>query len=297
VLFFVSVGMLFDPSSLLEDTWPILATLFIIVIGKSLAAFLIVVVFRYPLATALVISASLAQIGEFSFILAGLGVGLGLMPEAGRDLVLAGALLSITLNPFVFATIGPVEKWLDRRPRLLALLTRAAAVKVTDEQLARLQGHAIIVGYGRVGSVIGQAFTAQGIPFVVIERNSRVHERFLVPAGIPAVAGDAAVPEVLTAGGIAGARLIVIASPDSFYVRRVLELALAARPGIRAVVRTHHAQERDLLLKQGASHAVMGEHELALAMSRYSLEEWGVGPEANKATRTRLRQDMSGRSS
>jgi monovalent cation:H+ antiporter-2, CPA2 family len=298
VLFFISVGMLFDPMILLRDPLAVLAVLFVIVVGKSLAAFAIVLAFRYPLRTALTISASLAQIGEFSFILAGLGVALGLMPEEGRDLVLAGALLSITLNPFVFATIGPVEGWFDKRPGLLALITRRNAVKVTDNTgLEALRDHAIIVGYGRVGSVIGQAFTAQGIPFVVIERNSRVHERFLAAAGIPAVAGDAAVPEVLAAAGIARARLIVVASPDSFYVRRVLELSLQARPGIRAVVRTHHAKERDLLLSQGATHAVMGEHELALAMSRYSLQEWGVEAEANKATRTRLRLDMSGKSS
>ena len=115
VLFFVSVGMLFDPVSLLEQPWPILATLFIIVVGKSVAAFLIVIAFRHPVGTALIISASLAQIGEFSFILAELGVGLNLLPEEGRDLILAGAILSIVLNPLVFAGIDRLKPWLEKR--------------------------------------------------------------------------------------------------------------------------------------------------------------------------------------
>jgi CPA2 family monovalent cation:H+ antiporter-2 len=274
VLFFISVGMLFDPSILAREPLAVLTVVFVIVIGKSLAAFGIVLAFGYPVRTALTISASLAQIGEFSFILAGLGVALGLMPETGRDLVLAGALLSITLNPFVFATVAPVERWLESHPRLLAAITRRRIVEAAAvDRLASLNDHAIVVGYGRVGSVIGQSLAARGIPCVIIERNARVFERVLEPAGIPSVGGDASMPGVLETAGIARARLLVVATPDSFYARRVLELAQIARPGIRAVVRTHHAGERDHLLAQGATHAVMGEHELALAMTRYSLQE------------------------
>src|SRR5690606_6254733 len=126
VLFFVAVGMLFNPAILLEDPLPILATLFIILIGKSVAAFLIVLAFRHPVATALTISASLAQIGEFSFILAELGVQLRLLPEEGRDLILAGALLSIVLNPVVFAAFEWVTPRVEKIPFLARLAARAA---------------------------------------------------------------------------------------------------------------------------------------------------------------------------
>ncbi|MET0293251.1 MAG: YbaL family putative K(+) efflux transporter [Steroidobacteraceae bacterium] len=296
VLFFVSVGMLFDPTILVRDPLAVLTVLFVIVVGKSIAAFAIVLMFAHPVRTALTISASLAQIGEFSFILAALGVSLGLMPEEGRDLILAGALLSITLNPFVFATIAPVERWLERSPRLLRAITRNKEVHVSGpDVLAELSNHAIIVGYGRVGSVIGKALAEQNIPFAVIERNGRVYQRHLSVAGIPAVAGDAAAEGVLASAGIERARLIVVASPDGFYARRVLELAMAANPTVRAVVRTHHVDERDRLLASGATHAVMGEHELAIAMSRYTLQEWGVDAEATREATARLRLSTNGR--
>jgi CPA2 family monovalent cation:H+ antiporter-2 len=296
VLFFVAVGMLFDPTILTRAPLAVLTVVFVIVVGKSVAAFGIVLAFGHPVRTALTISASLAQIGEFSFILAGLGVALGLMPEQGRDLILAGALLSITLNPFVFATIAPVARWLEARPRLLRAITRRHVVASSEAPtLSRLRDHAIVVGYGRVGSVIGAALAGQGIPFAVVERNPRVYERHLAAAGIPAVAGDAATPGVLTSVGIAHARMIVIASPDGYYVRRVLELALAARPGIRAIARTHHAEERDRLLTQGAAHVVLGEHELAIAMSRYSLQEWGIDAATMHEATTQLRLSTGGR--
>ncbi len=150
VMFFVSVGMLFDPSVVLERPLELLGVLFIIVVGKSLAAFAIVLAFGYPVRTALTISASLAQIGEFSFILAGLGVGLGLLPPEGRDLILAGALLSITFNPFAFGMIKPMTSWLDRHPRVLALLerrNRRHAPAAPGAQAAGLRNHAVIVGY------------------------------------------------------------------------------------------------------------------------------------------------------
>jgi CPA2 family monovalent cation:H+ antiporter-2 len=203
--------------------------------------------------------------------------------------------LSITLNPFVFATVAPVDRWLERRPRLRAALTRRQVARPSaPDTIGSMSDHAIIVGYGRVGSVIGAALGAQGIPYVVIERNTRVFDRHLVPAGIPAVAGDAAAAGVLASAGLARARLLIIASPDAFYARHVLELALAARPQIRAIVRTHHAQERERLLREGAAHAVMGEHELAFAMSRYSLQEWGVDSESTNAAAAQLRASTNG---
>jgi CPA2 family monovalent cation:H+ antiporter-2 len=175
VLFFVSVGMLFNPSVVIERPLELLGVLFAILVGKSLAAFAIVLMFGYALRTALTISASLAQIGEFSFILAGLGVTLGLLPPEGRDLILAGALLSITLNPFAFATIEPIARRVNRHPRLLRLLTRERERKAAlppGMDVTQLRDHAVIVGYGRVGSVVGQALSAQGLEFVVVGASS-----------------------------------------------------------------------------------------------------------------------------
>jgi CPA2 family monovalent cation:H+ antiporter-2 len=274
VLFFVSVGMLFDPTILVRDPLAVLAVLLAIVVGKSLAAFLIVLLFRYPVATALTISASLAQIGEFSFILAAMGVALGLLPPEGRDLVLAGALISITLNPFVFATITPVTRWVRARPSLYALVERGATRLATLPEKPRsdpLRGHAVIVGYGRVGGMIGAALAEKHLPFVVVERDLRLVE-VLRERGIRALYGDASTLGVLDAAHIDTAKLLIIASPDSYSARRILELARLANPAIDTVVRTHSDHEREHFEKQGVGRVMMGERELALGMTDYALE-------------------------
>jgi CPA2 family monovalent cation:H+ antiporter-2 len=279
VLFFVSVGMLFDPSIVVTEPLAVLAVLAIVIVGKSLAAFAIVLALGYPARTALTISASLAQIGEFSFILAGLGVALGLLPHDGRNLVLAGALLSIALNPFVFATVVPVNNWLGRHPRLLGAITRRrmqAAAPVLAA-LDELREHAIVVGYGRVGSLIGTALQKEGLPYAVIERNPRVFDTHLRSAGIPAVAGDATLPGVLESVHVERARLLVIASPDGYHARQVLAQARARNPQIATIVRTHSAAERDFLEGQGVNSVVMGEHELAMTMAAHALQRLRAG--------------------
>src|SRR5688572_13892976 len=199
VLFFVSVGMLFDPVVLFEQPLRVVATVAIIVIGKSMAAALLVLLMRYPLNTALTVSASLAQIGEFSFILAGLGLSLGLLPEEGQSLILAGALISIALNPFVFSAIEPAQTWIRNRSKLAQALERPddpLAVLPMTVELTRLTGHVVLVGYGRVGRRIGETLTANGISFVVAEENREIVEK-LRDSGIPAVSGDASDPNVL----------------------------------------------------------------------------------------------------
>jgi CPA2 family monovalent cation:H+ antiporter-2 len=274
VLFFVSVGMLFDPTILVRNPLAVLAVLLAIVVGKSLAAFLIVLLFRYPVATALTISASLAQIGEFSFILAAMGVALGLLPPEGRDLVLAGALISITLNPFVFATITPVTRWVRARPSLYALVERGATRLATLPEKPRsnpLRGHAVIVGYGRVGGMIGAALAEKHLPFVVVERDLRLVE-VLRERGIRALYGDASTSGVLDAAHIDTAKLLIIASPDSYSARRILELARLVNPAIDTVVRTHSDHEREHFEKEGVGRVMMGERELALGMTDYALE-------------------------
>jgi CPA2 family monovalent cation:H+ antiporter-2 len=218
------------------------------------------------------VAAGLAQIGEFSFILAGLGVGLGLLPPEGRDLILAGALLSITLNPLVFIAADRSAAW------LLARLEQPGdplAGGNLGPEPAKWQGHAVIVGYGRVGGPIGQALRQQGIPHVVVERDRRRAEE-LRARGQAVVWGDAAAPGVLEAAHVESARLLVIAAPDAFQARRILEVARRANPRIDTVARAHGNAELKYLERQGVGLTLMGERELALGMMDYALRSLGL---------------------
>jgi len=279
VLFFVSVGMLFDPASLVDNTWPVLATLFIIVIGKSVAAFLIVVAFGYPIGTALIISASLAQIGEFSFILADLGVGLELLPEQGRDLILAGAILSILLNPLAFGIIGRFQPWLEERlgkkPEVKAagpatepgkLATPSPRTTKLDEDDApkptKLTGHTILVGYGRVGSLVASALRQAGQPFLVIEDADKTITR-LRADGVEVISGNAARTETFAAANPAAAKQLILAIPNAFEAGQVVQKARAAQPDLLIVARAHSDAEVDHLTGLGANTVIMGEREIA----------------------------------
>jgi CPA2 family monovalent cation:H+ antiporter-2 len=269
VLFFVSVGMLFNPASLLDNTWPILATLFIIVIGKSIAAFLIVVAFRYPIGTALMISASLAQIGEFSFILAELGVGLNLLPEQGRDLILAGAILSIVLNPLAFALVDRLKPWLEKQaaqiPEMLPTASDALSAPVETEgppPKTALDDHTILVGYGRVGSLIGQSLKEAGLPFLVIEDADKTIAK-LNADGIETVTGNAAKAEVFDAANPAGARRLILAIPNAFEAGQIVLRARGANPALNIIARAHSDAEVDHLTGFGADTVIMGEREIA----------------------------------
>ncbi|MBB2960856.1 YbaL family putative K(+) efflux transporter [Methylobacterium sp. R2-1] len=276
VLFFVSVGMLFDPGIVLREPLSILGVVGVIVLGKSLAAIAIVLAFGHPVGTALTIAASLAQIGEFSFILAGLGISLKLLPEEGRDLILGGALLSITLNPLFFALADRVSRWLGERPELRRRLERRAAAPLPVSAAAPgMSGHAVIIGYGRVGSAIGKALQDWNLPFVVVERDRRRVEE-LRAQGVPAVFGDATAPGILDAADIGSARLVVVATPDPHQARRLLAKARTTNPGIDSVVRTHSDSERRRLEEDGVGLVLMAERELALGMMTYALRSLGV---------------------
>ncbi|MBB3540261.1 MULTISPECIES: YbaL family putative K(+) efflux transporter [unclassified Rhizobium] len=275
VLFFVSVGMLFDPNILVDKPLPLLATIFIIVIGKSIAAFLIVLLFRKPVGTALTISASLGQIGEFSFILATLGVALGLLPEEGRDLILAGAIISIILNPLLFYVCDRLRPMLERgkREEPVAELTAETAPEPADEPAAEeddvhptaLRGHAILVGYGRVGSIVGQNLKSSGTPFLVIEdSDKRIGE--LRDQGIEAISGNAVSREVLDLANIGGARSLVIAIPNAFEACRIAEQGRDINPSILIVARAHSDAEVEELKEYGADTVIMGEREIAMGM-------------------------------
>jgi CPA2 family monovalent cation:H+ antiporter-2 len=286
VLFFVSVGMLFDPGILLREPLGVAVVLFVIIVGKSLAALLIVLAFGHTLRTALTISASLAQIGEFSFILAGLGIVLGLLPQEGRDLVLAGALLSISLNPVAFAGITVIERLLRANASLAAWLERAERRGGSEppDALATLTGHAIVIGHGRVGSSLTPALVAAGVPVVVIERDRASWEQSGAGA-IPAVLGDATQPAVLERAGVRRARQLVVALPDGFQARRVLELAKERNPAIETLVRTHDASESERLRARGADVVLMGEQELARGMAEHVISRHAAGTAAANASK------------
>lgn len=273
VLFFVSVGMLFNPAVLFDEPLRVLAVVGIIVIGKSLAAAVLVLLLRYPLHTALTVSASLAQIGEFSFILIGLGMALGVMPAQAQSLVVAGALISIAVNPLTFKGIAPIQEWLLKRSQL------ARDLAARDDPLAELpmttdpkylSKQVVLVGYGRVGRKLAEALAADAVPFVVADQNRDVVERLRV-RGIPAVFGDAAQPETLIQAHVARASVLVIATHDSMGVRQMAETARMLNPAIEIVVRSHNEEEAKRLEAEINGRVFVGEHELALAMTRHVL--------------------------
>jgi monovalent cation:H+ antiporter-2, CPA2 family len=274
VLFFVAIGMLFNPSSLTENPLPIVATLFIILIGKSVAAFLIVLAFRRPIRTALVISASLAQIGEFSFILAELGVRLGLLPDEGRDLILAGAILSICLNPLAFVAADWLTRYLERRwpyevrtPEPAAPVGAPVAEPPTNGPpiMTGLTDHIVLVGYGRVGSLVGQFLQGRAQPFLVIEAADRV-VAMLREAGVETILGNAANAQVLHGANLAGASRLVVAIPEAFEAGQVVQQARLANPGLEIVARAHSDAEVEHLTRLGADVVIMGEREIARSM-------------------------------
>ncbi|WP_369936895.1 YbaL family putative K(+) efflux transporter [Xanthomonas tesorieronis] len=260
VLFFVSVGMLFDPHILLEHPWQVLATFLTITVGKSLAAFVIVRAFGHPTGIALTISTSLAQIGEFSFILAGLGVSLAILPETGRDLILAGALLSIIANPLLFT-------WLDRWQARQAV---EAPVTVEPElppgPSLDLADHAIVIGYGRVGSTLAAVLRERGVPVLVIDDN-REHVERAHADGIPGIRGSAAADRVLAEAHPEKAKIAILAIPQPLEAGEALAKLRALNPGLTLLARAHSDAEVKHLLEHGADGTVMAERELAYSLA------------------------------
>ena len=276
VLFFVSVGMLFDPAVLLRHPLQVVAVIVIIVIGKSLAAFALVLLFRYPLNTALTVSAGLAQIGEFSFILAGMGISLKLLPAESQSLILAGAIISIAVNPLLFRFIEPAQVWIRARSKLAQALERPndplAVLPVTVE-LTRLTGQVVLVGYGRVGRRIGAALIANGIPFVVAEQNREIVEE-LRASDMPAVCGDAADPAVLIQAHIHRARMLVITPTDPVKIRQMIETARTVNPRAEALLCAESEEEAALLKRENLGEVYLGEQELARSMIKDLLDRY-----------------------
>jgi len=256
VLFFVSVGMLFNPHVVVESPLALAGTVAIIVVGKSVAAYLIVRLFRRTNRTALTISASLAQIGEFSFILATLGVTLALIPSEARDLILAGAIFSILINPLLFSIIGRLADHAEKEDLAAAAL----------EQAPPARGHVVLIGYGRVGSLIGEKLIAAGERLTIVEAEDDIEGLPEQNERVKVLAGNAAGKSVLTRAKVDEARLLCVAIPQSFEAGQIVEQARAMNPGLRIVARAHSDEEEKHLMTRGADLTIMGEREIARKM-------------------------------
>jgi CPA2 family monovalent cation:H+ antiporter-2 len=277
VLFFVSVGMLFDPHILLDEPLKVLAVVAIIMFGKTIAAMALVLAFRYPLNTALIVGASLAQIGEFSFILAGLSISLGLMDIQAQNLILAGALVSIALNSLMFMLLEPLRNWALKHSafaRKLEVRDDPLAVLPMSTDEVYLSGQVVLVGYGRVGRRIAKILDEKQIPYVVTEANRTIVEE-LRARNIPAVCGDASDANVLIQAHIAKAGMLVAATSNTFHVRQMVDIARKLNPKIETVIRTHNEEEAELWMKENIGRIFLSEQQLAGGMAEHVLQRMG----------------------
>jgi CPA2 family monovalent cation:H+ antiporter-2 len=266
VLFFVSIGMLFNPSILVHSPWIVLAALLIVVVGKSLAAFGIVLAFRRPMRTALTIAVSLAQIGEFSFILASLGFSEGLLSAEARDVILAAAILSILVNPLLFLILDKLMARMDARDHAAA----GASAEVPEEPTlvtSTLSGHTVLVGFGRVGRRVLRNLSGTGRPLLVIEQNADAIARIHAEEQAEVLVGNAAEDDIIAAANLAQAHAVIITISDAFEAGEVVRCARAINPGIDIVARAHSRECTIHLEKLGANHVVYAERELALSMA------------------------------
>ncbi|MCO8052891.1 cation:proton antiporter [Acinetobacter towneri] len=275
ILFFVAVGMLFDPRIMIEEPLHVLAVVGIIMVGKTIAAMALVLFFRYPLNTALTVGASLAQIGEFSFILATLGVSLQLLSLEGQNLILAGALISITLNSFVFSAIEPVQNWIRERSYLARLLERSndpLAMLPDEVSQDYLRDQVVIVGHGEVGRRITQNLMAENIKVVIAEENREIVED-LREKGIAAVSGVATEAGVLIQAHIQHARLLVLSPMDILDIHKIVDIAKTLNPEIQVLVCAESKAEAEVIRKDNIGEVYFAKEEMAKNMSNYILNQ------------------------
>ncbi|WP_374444608.1 YbaL family putative K(+) efflux transporter [Providencia sp.] len=262
VLFFVSVGMLFDPMVLIQQPLGILAVLAIIIIGKSAAALVLVRMFGHSRRTALTISVSLAQIGEFAFILAGMGLTLGVMDKDAQNLVLAGAIVSIMLNPVLFSLL---DKYLERTETIEEQLLEETLEEETQVPVD-ICGHAIIVGYGRVGGMLADKLRRREIPVVVVE-DTRARFEELAENGFSAILGNGANKETISLARIECAKTLLLTIPNGYEAGEIVVTAKEMNPDVTVIVRAHYDDEVSFIKERGADHIIIGEHEIAKSMA------------------------------
>jgi CPA2 family monovalent cation:H+ antiporter-2 len=303
VLFFVSIGMLFDPGLLLEAPLVVVGTLAIILIGKPLAAFVIVVLLRYPPKVALAVAVALAQIGEFSFILAALGQTLGVLPNSAQNALVAAAIVSISINSLLYRLIEPVEAWAMRRPRLWRWLEARGARPMVPtgagaagrDQAEESPHRSVLVGYGPVGQTLARLLRENEIEPTIIEMNLDTVRR-LREQGVAAVYGDAHHRETLTEAGVDRAARLILSASDIRGTEEIIRVAREINPDIRVLVRAAYLRERPSLRKAGADRVISAESEVALAMAESILRELGATPEQVDRERDRVRADLFGTS-
>jgi CPA2 family monovalent cation:H+ antiporter-2 len=292
VLFFFSVGMLFDPGIVLAAPLRLFVVMLLVIPARVAIVAGLMLLFRHPLHRALLVAGGLAQVGEFSFILAALGVALDILPREAQTLLLAAALLSITLNPLVVRALVPVERWIRRRPALhdaLERIDRDDPLRTLPPDAALLlDGHAVLVGHGRVGSTVAKGLRAGGIPFVVIEQDRRTVEA-LRRDGVPAVFGDATRPLIRDQANVAKARLLIVTTPNPYQARHIVSSARHSCPDLVTVVRTHSVPEMEYLRQQDVGRVVMGERELAYGMAHFALMTMGRSDDEADRAVTALR--------
>lgn len=278
VLFFVAVGMLFNPAILIEQPLNVMAVTAIIMIGKSIAALLLILLLRYPLKTGFLVSAGLAQIGEFSFILVTLGLTYGLLPDEGQNLILAGAMISIALNPLTFILSKALYEWAGRNPRLSNVLNLEddSLAHLSAEEQRGLKNLVILVGWGFVGQHVSDNLRQAHIDLVVIDENrERIEE--LRNRGLHAIAGDATRGDTLNEAAIGRARAVIVAIPDPFTARHVVDTARQLKPGIKIIVRADNEEEYDYFVSQNVDKAITGRREIGNAIISY-LQDQKLAP-------------------
>lgn len=297
VLFFVSVGMLFDPEVLIEHPWVTATTAGIVLVGKPLAAVAIVLQRGLPFRVAVSVGVALAQIGEFSFILARLGQDLHILPIVANNVLIAAAILSISLNPLYYRLIDRVDAWAERRPKLWARLQ--ARVHQHDNAIVgpsdahELQHHAVVIGYGPVGQTVTRLLKQSEIQLTVVELNLSTVKR-LRSQGIPAIYGDAQHLETLQQAGVATAGSLILSSSGTRDSEEVIRRARSLNPDIRVLARANYLLEQSELQKVGADAVFTGEGEVALAMTEAILRELGATPEQIDRERARIRDELEG---
>jgi len=288
VLFFVSVGMLFDPSILVDEPLHVLGTVLIIVVGKTLASFAIVTGAGYGVRTALTVSAALAQVGEFSFILATLALSLDVLPEEANNLVLAGSILSIAVNPFFFRNIDVLEKWLVKFEGFVRFAERRYT-ELSAEEPPDLRRHTVICGFGAGGANLARVLEGRGLPFLIVEYDPFVIDRVRA-AGYDAVFGDCTNPEVLEQAGIADARLLALTFAQVSDALLAAQVARTLNPRIDIVARGGSGGGTQRLLREvGVSEVVDPEFESSLEFVRHVLHRFGVDGREITALQARSR--------
>nr|WP_218945300.1 MULTISPECIES: cation:proton antiporter [unclassified Acinetobacter] len=275
ILFFVSVGMLFDPTIIVEEPLHILAVIGIIMIGKTLAAMALVLFFRYPLNTALTVGASLAQIGEFSFILATLGLSIGLLTPEAQNLILAGALFSISLNSVLFSAIEPVQKWIRERSHLARLLERSGdPLAMLPDEVSQdyLRDQVVMVGHGEVGRRLTKTLMENNIKVVIAEENREIVEK-LRAKDIAAVSGSATEPGVLIQAHIQHARLLIISPMDILDIHKIVDTAKLLNPQIQVLICAESKEEAEAIRADEIGEVYYAKEEMAKNMSNHILNQ------------------------